>query len=75
MLSQSIAVLGAGLSGLRCAALLQEAGFDVQVYEKADRIGGRMMTDKVDGFLLDHGFHVMQSAYPTSKRAFDFKKL
>lgn len=75
MLSQSIAVLGAGLSGLRCAAILHEAGFDVQVYEKADRIGGRMMTDKVNGFLLDHGFHVMQSAYPTSKRAFDFQKL
>ena len=75
MLSQSIAVLGAGLSGLRCAALLHEAGFDVQVYEKADRIGGRMMTDKINGFLIDHGFHVMQTAYPTSKRAFDFKKL
>ena len=74
-MSPSIAVLGAGLSGLRCAALLHEEGFNVQVYEKADRIGGRMMTDKVDGFLLDHGFHVMQSAYPTSKRAFDFKKL
>ena len=75
MLSQSIAVLGAGLSGFRCAAILHEAGFDVQVYEKADRIGGRMTTDKVNGFLLDHGFHVMQSAYPTSKRAFDFQKL
>lgn len=74
-MSQSIAVLGAGISGLRCASILKEAGFDVQVYEKAPRIGGRMMTDHVDGFLLDHGFHVMQSAYPTSQRAFDFKQL
>lgn len=34
-----------------------------------------MRTEKVDGFLLDYGFHVMQTAYPTSQRTFDFEKL
>ena len=34
-----------------------------------------MMTDEINGFLIDHGFHVMQTGYPTSQRAFDFEKL
>lgn len=70
-----IAIVGAGLAGLRCATLLQASGHDVDVYERSETIGGRMATDEVDGFLLDHGFHVMQTAYPTSKRAFDFKAM
>lgn len=71
----SIAIVGAGLSGLRCATLLQASGHDVEVFDRASIIGGRMRTDEVDGFLLDHGFHVMQTAYPTSQRAFDFKAM
>ena len=74
-MGQSVAIIGAGLAGLRCASILHQAGCDVQVYERADRIGGRMMTDQVNGFLIDHGFHVMQSGYPTSQRAFDFESL
>lgn len=71
----SIAVVGAGLSGLRCATLLQASGHDVQVFERSNYIGGRMRTDEVDGFLLDHGFHVMQTGYPASQRAFNFETM
>lgn len=71
----SIAVVGAGLSGLRCATLLQASGHDVQVFERSSQIGGRMQTDVVDGFLLDHGFHVMQTGYPASQRAFNFQTM
>jgi len=74
-MGQTVAVIGAGLAGLRCALLLKEAGIDVHVFERENRVGGRMATEKVDGFLLDYGFHVMQTAYPTSQRAFDFEQL
>jgi phytoene dehydrogenase-like protein len=74
-MGQTVAVIGAGLAGLRCALLLKEAGIDVHIFEREHQVGGRMRTEKVDGFLLDYGFHVMQTAYPTSQRTFDFEKL
>ena len=39
-----VLVIGAGLSGLSSALMLEEAGFDVQVIEANDRIGGRVYT-------------------------------
>ena len=39
-----VAVIGAGISGLRCAALLAADGADVVVFEAADRVGGRIRT-------------------------------
>ena len=42
----SVAVVGAGLAGLVCAEHLARAGFDVQVYEARDRVGGRVWTQR-----------------------------
>ncbi len=39
-----VLVIGAGLSGLGAALLLQEAGTDVQVIEGRDRVGGRVLS-------------------------------
>ena len=45
-----VAVVGAGLSGLHAALLLQDAGFEVVVVEGRDRVGGRVLTlDDVPG--------------------------
>ena len=30
-------------------------------------MGGRVRTDEVDGFLLDRGFQVLLTAYPTAR--------
>lgn len=50
-----IAVIGAGMAGLRVAQLLSDAGYDVTVYEARNRIGGRIWTDRSLGMPLDLG--------------------
>lgn len=62
-------VVGAGLAGLRAAQLLAAAGREVVVLEAADDIGGRVRTDRVDGFTLDRGFQLYNPAYPEGRLA------
>ena len=50
-----VAVVGAGISGLCCAYWLDKNGFDVQVYEKENRVGGSIITEKEKGYLIDLG--------------------
>jgi phytoene dehydrogenase-like protein len=70
-----VVVVGAGLAGLAAAAALQAAGRSVVVLERSDGIGGRVRTDRVDGFLLDRGFQVMLTAYPEAHRQLDLDAL
>ena len=61
-------VVGAGLAGLNAAITLEEAGREVILVDAADRAGGRVATDVVDGFLLDRGFQLINANYPELKR-------
>lgn len=75
MKEDKIYIIGAGLSGLVAALELEKAGFSPIILEASDRVGGRMKTDEVDGFLLDHGFQVLNTAYPEAKKYLDFQAL
>lgn len=68
-------VVGAGLAGLACALDLCRAGARVTLLEGSDRVGGRMRTDRRDGFLLDRGFQVFNTSYPQVKRRLDLRSL
>jgi phytoene dehydrogenase-like protein len=72
---KDVVIIGAGLAGLRCANILQQAGLDVALLEAADAPGGRVRTDAVDGFLLDRGFQVLLTEYPEAKSALDYPAL
>ncbi|MGV9904968.1 NAD(P)/FAD-dependent oxidoreductase [Streptomyces sp. NPDC003388] len=68
-------VVGAGLAGLACALDLCNAGRRVALLEASDGVGGRMRTDRRDGFLLDRGFQVFNTSYPQVRRRLDLKAL
>lgn len=61
-------VIGAGLAGLSAALTLQEANVDVTVLDSSDRAGGRIASDVIDGFILDHGFQLVNLNYSEIKR-------
>ena len=68
-------VVGAGLAGLACSRELTRAGRRVLLLEGADRVGGRVATDTVDGFRIDRGFQVYNDAYPEGRRHLDLAAL
>jgi protoporphyrinogen/coproporphyrinogen III oxidase len=53
--SADVVVVGAGISGLTSAFLLQRAGKDVLLLEKADRFGGAIRSEHRDGWLIEAG--------------------
>ena len=75
MRHDDVIIVGAGLAGLACARELARAGRRVTVLEAADRVGGRVATDTVDGFRVDRGFQVYNDAYPEGRRQLDLGAL
>jgi oxygen-dependent protoporphyrinogen oxidase len=64
MTNKRIVVVGAGIAGLTAAYFLKQEGHDPIVLEKTDRVGGRMITDVVNGFTIDCGAQFLMTSYP-----------
>ncbi len=70
-----IHIIGAGISGLIAAKVLEDHGFCPVILESTERVGGRVKTDIVNGYQLDRGFQVLLTAYPAAQKYLDFKAL
>jgi phytoene dehydrogenase-like protein len=70
-----VIIIGGGMAGLIAARQLQSKGIEFLLLEASSRIGGRVKTDVVDGFRLDHGFQVLLTAYPEAQKWLDYDQL
>ncbi len=55
MSTKKVVVVGAGLGGLSAAISLKQSGYDVEVFEKNDKIGGKLNVLKEQGYTFDLG--------------------
>ncbi len=62
---RSIAILGAGITGLTAAHRLTQHGHRVRVFEASDRVGGAIRTEvTADGWLIESGPNTLLSGDP-----------
>jgi protoporphyrinogen/coproporphyrinogen III oxidase len=63
--NKTVAVLGAGATGLAAAYRLAQNGYQVRVFEATDRVGGAVRTERPDGWLIEGGPNSMLAGEPT----------
>ncbi|MBI4852087.1 MAG: phytoene desaturase [Acidobacteria bacterium] len=54
-MTQRVGVIGAGLGGLSVAVCLAAKGYQVDVFERHNQVGGKASSYKRDGFIFDEG--------------------
>ena len=72
---KSVVIIGAGIAGLCCAIQLTKLNCKCTILESTNKVGGRVQSDLSNGFVLDHGFQVLQTAYPKAKLFLDYNEL
>jgi all-trans-retinol 13,14-reductase len=70
-----IAIIGSGLGGLLCGAILSKEGKRVCIVEKNEQLGGSLQTFKRDGVTFDTGVHYIGGLDPGQNLYSIFKYL
>jgi oxygen-dependent protoporphyrinogen oxidase len=65
---KSVAIIGAGITGLTAAFYLKRAGFAVTVFEAGNRAGGVIQSIRKDGFLAEFGPNTILETSPKIKQ-------
>lgn len=63
-----VAVIGGGISGLSAAWALSRAGLRVVLFEKRGTVGGRIVSERAGGFLMEHGPNALVAPAPGAER-------
>ena len=70
-----INIIGAGISGLTAAKVLEEKGYSPVIIESSNNVGGRVKTEIIEGYQLDVGFQVLLTEYPAAKKHLNYTDL
>lgn len=63
----TVVVVGGGIAGLATAHALRARGAAVTLVEASGRLGGKIATERVDGFLVERGPDSLLAAHPAAK--------
>lgn len=63
-MAHDVIVIGGGISGLTCAHELMRQGQDVLVLERQVVAGGNAISERFDGFLMEHGPTTFNASVP-----------
>jgi phytoene dehydrogenase-like protein len=70
-----VIIVGAGVAGLVAAKKCEEAGLSTLLVEADEEVGGRIQSDRIDGFTLERGFQVLIDTYEKARELLNFEAL
>ncbi len=65
-MSVDVIVIGGGVSGLATAHDLKQRGHDVVLLERQRQLGGSAVSERMNGFLMEHGPSTMNALVPAA---------
>lgn len=72
---KDVVIIGGGLAGLACATILDHCKIGYTLLEQGQQVGGKVSTERTDGFILDRGFQTIIDSYPYARRLLDLRSL
>lgn len=66
-----VAILGGGIAGLTAAFELEQQGIDFELFEATKYVGGKIQSERIKGFIVEHGPNSLHNATPLMQRIID----